>query len=222
MAFEELVTNIIELIKGSGAMGVVIGVLIESVLAPIPSPLIIMAAGFLLLPAGVSFIDILIPLIFMIVIPGALASTLGSFIGYAIGYYGGKPLIKKFNWLLDISWDELEDGVNKFGKGNRDEITIFTARALPVIPLSVFSGVAGVLRLNIKTFTLYTFLGTLVRVFILGVLGWVVGSAYAEIASGIEFMEQVGLFALLSTLAIILYLFYKKIKAKRKLKKQKK
>ncbi len=222
MAFEELVTNIIELIKGSGAMGVVIGVLIESVLAPIPSPLIIMAAGFLLLPAGVSFIDILIPLIFMIVIPGALASTLGSFIGYAIGYYGGKPLIKKFNWLLDISWDELEDGVNKFGKGNRDEITIFTARALPVIPLSVFSGVAGGLRLNIKTFTLYTFLGTLVRVFILGVLGWVVGSAYAEIASGIEFMEQVGLFALLSTLAIILYLFYKKIKAKRKLKKQKK
>lgn len=220
MAFEELVTSIIELIRSSGPWGVIIGVIIESVLAPIPSPLIIMAAGFLLLPAGVSFLEVLVPLLLIIVIPGALASTFGSFLGYAIGYYGGKPLIKKFNWLLDISWDELEDGVNKFGKGKKDELIIFSARALPIIPLSVFSGVAGVLRLNIKTFTLYTLLGTLVRVFILGVLGWVVGSAYAEIASGIEFMEQVGLFALLTTIAIVLYLFYKKVKAKRK--KQKK
>ncbi|VVB76382.1 SNARE associated Golgi protein [Candidatus Tiddalikarchaeum anstoanum] len=213
MAFEDLVTYIIELIRSAGAWGVVLGVFLESVIAPIPSPLIIMAAGFILLPATSTFLEILPLLFFKIIIPGAIATTIGAYIGYGIGYYGGKPLINKFKWLLGVSFDELDKGVDKFEKG-KEEWIIFTMRALPVIPLSVFSAVAGLIRTDLKKFTVYTFLGVLVRIFILGLLGWVMGASYTELAMNLDFMEQIGLILLLVALAFIFYVVYKKVKAK--------
>lgn len=179
-----------------------------------------MAAGFILLPANATFIEVLPSLILQIIIPGALASTLGSYIGYGIGYYGGKPLINKFKWMLGVSFEELDEGVSKFEKG-KEEWIIFSMRALPVVPLSVFSGVAGIIRTDLKKFTLYTFLGALVRVFILGVLGWVMGAAYTEVAKNIDFMEQIGLVILLGVIAFIFYLIFKKVKNKRASKNKK-
>jgi len=218
MVFQELVNGVIEVIKSTGAWGVILGVLIESVLAPIPSPLIIMAAGFIMLPASLSLFEVINPLLLLIVLPGAFASTIGSYIGYSIGYYGGKPLIKKFEWLLGVSWDELEAGVKRFGKGKRDELIVFSARALPIIPLSVFSAVAGVMRLKFKMFTLYTFLGALVRVFILGLLGWLMGSLYEGVASRIELLENIGLVFLLAVVVFIFFMLYKKHKKSKKKK----
>jgi membrane protein DedA with SNARE-associated domain len=218
LGLEEIVTYILEAIRTSGAWGVVLGVFIESVLAPIPSPVIIMGAGFILLPAGVSFAEVLLPLIIMITLPGAIASTIGSFIGYGIGYYGGKPLIQRFEWLLGVSWEELNKGMKYFQKGVSDEVIIFTARALPVIPLSVFSAVAGVMRIGVKSFTLFTFLGALVRVFVLGLIGWVLGTAYEELAVQINTWENIGLIIVLGLMLLLFFLIYKRVK-KKKIKK---
>lgn len=220
MAFEDLVNYVIELIRATGAWGVIIGVFLESIIAPIPSPLVIMAAGFILLPASAGFLEILPALVFQIMIPGAVASTIGAYIGYGIGYYGGKPLINKFKWMLGVSFEELDEGVSKLEKG-KEEWIIFSMRALPVIPLSVFSAVTGVLRTNIKKFTIYTFLGALVRVFILGILGWLMGAAYQEVAKSIDFMEQVGLIILLGVIALIFYLIYRAKHKKKKTKSKK-
>lgn len=214
--FESIIAFVLEMIRSSGPWGVFIGVMIESVLAPIPSPVVIMAAGFIMLEPGVSFLQILVPLILTITIPGAVASTLGAFIGYGIGYYGGKPLIKKFEWLLGVSWDELDKGMKYFQKGAKDEAVVFLARAIPIIPLSVFSAVAGVLRLDTKKFTLFTFLGTLVRVFMLGILGWLFGSAYNEIALKIDSYEIIGIILIVAAVAGLFYYLWKKNKKSKK------
>lgn len=216
MGLNEIVAYIIELIRNSGAWGVVIGVLVESVLAPIPSPIIIMAAGFIMLPAGVSIFEILLPLIFLITLPGAIASTVGSFIGYGIGYFGGKPVIQKMQWLLGVSWKELNEGIKYFQKGIADETLVFFARAIPIIPLSVFSAVAGVMRMKVANFTLFTFLGALVRVFVLGLLGWLLGSAYEVLAAQINIWENVGLFLLVGIVIVVFFLIYKRKQEKKR------
>ncbi len=215
-SFEGIVNYIISLIRTSGSWGVVVGVMVESLLAPIPSPVIILAAGFIMLPQGVPVSEIILPLIFTITLPGAIATTIGSYIGYSIGYYGGKPLIKRFEWLLGVSWDELNKGVKYFQKGYSDELIIFLARAIPIIPLSIFSATAGVLRINFVSFTLFTFLGSLVRVFLLGLIGWMVGSAYESVALNIDKLESVGTVLVIGLLIYIFFILYKRKKEKEK------
>ncbi len=209
---EELVNYILELIRNTGSWGVVLGVFIESVLAPIPSPIIIMGAGFILLPGDFSFIQILPDLLLLITIPGAIATTIGSYIGYGIGYYGGKPLINKFEWLLGVSFEELEKGVSLLSKGPGDEATIFFFRALPIFPLSVFSAVAGLTRISWQKFTVFTFLGALVRVFVLGVIGWFMGNAYTMVAEQVELMEKIGTVILIGLIIIGFFYLYRKKK----------
>ena len=216
MGFEAVIEYVMELIRTTGSLGVFIGVLIESVLAPIPSPLIIMAAGFIMLPANAGILEILVPLIFTITLPGAIASTFGSYIGYGIGYYGGKPLIRRFEWLLGVSWEELDKAAKYFQKGIKDEIIIFLARAVPIMPLSVFSALSGVLRFEIKKFTLFTFLGTLVRVFVLGIIGWIMGSAYSQMAENIDSLEIIGYCIIALMVAVGIYYLYKNKKKAKK------
>ncbi len=215
MSFESIVTYVLDLIRSSGAWGVMLGVLVESVIAPIPSPIIIMGAGFIMLPAGASISEILLPLLLMITIPGAIASTLGSFIGYGVGYFGGKPIIQRMEWLLGVSWDELNEGIKYFQKGIKDESLIFLARAVPIVPLSVFSAVAGVLRIKVQSFTIFTFLGALVRVFILGLFGWLLGNAYEGLAGQINAWENIGLVLLLGVFVAVFFLVYKRVNSKK-------
>jgi len=209
MEFNSILNYLMDLMRDLGPLGVFISVLVESIIAPIPSPLVIMAAGFLILPAGASFAEILLPLIFVITLPGAIGSTIGAFIGYGIGYLGGKPLIKKFEWLLGISWDELEGGLQYFQKGMKDELIIFFMRAIPIMPLVIFSGVAGVARIKVDKFALFTFLGMIVRVFILGLVGWLMGSAYVEIAQKLDQYEIIGYVITFALVAGIMYYLYK-------------
>ena len=211
MALTEILNYVLELIRTSGAWGVMLGVLVESVIAPIPSPVIIMAAGFIMLPASANFAQIIIPLLLTITLPGAFATTVGSYIGYGVGYFGGKPLIQKMEWLLGVSWDDLNNGIKYFQKGLKDELIVFTARAVPIIPLSVFSAVAGVTRINVKTFTIFTFLGALVRVFILGIAGWLLGASYGELATQINALENIGLILIIGLVILIFFLVYKRV-----------
>ena len=212
MLLNDIINYIISLIRTSGPWGVVAGVMIESLLAPIPSPLIIMAAGFIMLPPNVPISSIIVPLILTITIPGALATTLGSYIGYGIGYFGGKPLIKKMEWFLGVSWEELNKGMRYFQKGYSDEIIIFFARAIPIVPLSIFSATAGVLRVDAKTFTLCTFLGSLLRVFLLGLFGWLMGSAYESYAMKLDKLENIGIVLILGIVIYVLFSIYKRKK----------
>lgn len=207
----EVLNYVMELIRTSGSLGVMVGVLIESVLAPIPSPIIIMGAGFIMLPQGLSILEVLPSLILMITLPGAVATTIGSFIGYGIGYAGGKPLIERMDWLLGVDWNELNKGLEYFQKGVKDEVIIFLMRALPIIPLSVFSAVAGVLRIPVKKFSIYTFLGALVRVFTLGLSGWLLGAAYNELAEKVNFLENIGLVLIGGFLIILFFAVYKRV-----------
>jgi len=212
MVLAELISQLILWVKEFGWMGVFIGVLLESFIAPIPSPLVPMGAGFILIPSEVSIYEASVICFYTIVLAGAIGSTIGAFFGYGIGYFGGRPFIKRFERFIGVSWKEVEKTKKKFKKGYKDDLVLFLSRAIPIIPLSPISFSAGVIRLDVKRFTLWTLLGTMPRYFVLGLVGWFVGVTYGELSESIEFIETLVLISIIVLIAIfILY----KIKRKR-------
>lgn len=184
------ITNwIMSLMVTHGAQTVFIGVIIESIIVPIPSPLIIMGAGAILIEPGLHWGAAFLPIFTKIVLPGGVASTLGAFFAFGIAYWGGKPMIDRFHKLLGFSWDDIL-GMEKRLEG-RVSLMIFLLRALPIVPLSLISAAAGVLRIPIWQFTLWTFIGSIPRCLILGYLGYFTRDAYNGLAGNINSMESI-------------------------------
>jgi membrane protein DedA with SNARE-associated domain len=186
----DILNWIMDSIRAYGPWSVFIGVIIESVIVPIPSPLIIMGAGFVLISPELTFVEALVPILLQIVLPGSIASTVGAYIGYGIGYFGGKPVIDRWKNFLGFSWSDLEAMERRF-KASGVKASIFFLRALPIFPLSVISAAAGLLRLPIKQFSLWTFYGAIPRCLLLAYLGWGLGETYQAIAKGIDRAETI-------------------------------
>lgn len=186
----DILNWIMNSIRAYGPWSVFVGVIIESVIVPIPSPLIIMGAGFVLISADLSFFQALLPIVLQIVLPGSVASTLGSYIGYGIGYFGGKPMVDRWERFLGFRWSDVAAMERRFQSG-RINTSIFFLRALPIFPLSVISAAAGLLRLPLRQFSLWTFYGTIPRCLFLGYLGWGLGETYQGIAKGIDKAEGI-------------------------------
>lgn len=196
----QLLDWIMESIRAHGAWSVFVGVIIESVIVPIPSPLIIMGAGFVLISPNLSFVQASLPIVLQIVLPGAVASTLGAYIGYGIGYFGGKPMVDRWERFLGFSWSDVEALERRFQSGQINSL-IFLLRAVPIFPLSVISAAAGLLRLPLAQFTLWTFYGSVPRCLLLAYLGWGLGETYQGIAKGLDRAE--GIVSAILVLAII-------------------
>lgn len=181
---------ILELIRTHGALSVFIGVIIESVIVPIPSPLIIMGAGAILISPEWNAWKIFAEISRLIVLPGAVASTLGAYIGYGIGYLGGKPAIDHLENYLSFSWKDVEVMESRFKKG-KVGLAIFLLRALPIVPLSLISAAVGVLRWPVFPFSFWTFLGSIPRCFVLAYLGFFTRDAYEGLAGSLNRLETV-------------------------------
>ncbi len=179
---------IMGLLETHGAAAVFIGVIIESVIVPIPSPLIIMGAGAILIPAGLTWSGAFGPILMKIVLPGAVASTLGAFFAYGIAYWGGKPMIDRFGGFLGFDWDDLMTMEKRLI--GRVGMMLFALRALPIVPLSLVSAAAGVLRLPAGHFSFWTFMGSLLRCLILGYLGYLTRDAYEGLAGRLNKLES--------------------------------
>lgn len=202
----EILNWIMESIRTYGAWSVFAAVIIESVIVPIPSPLVIMGAGFILISPELSFTGALTPILLLIVLPGATGSTLGAFIGYGIGFWGGKPLVERWQGFLGLEWREV-DAFQQRLRGSHVKATLFFLRALPIVPLSLISAAAGFVRLPPVTFTLWTLYGSIPRCLLLAYLGWGIGDAYHRFAHGIDRVETLlSLFIVLLLIGLIVWL----------------
>ena len=177
---------IIERIQSNGEWSMFVGGLVEEVFVPLPSPLVSMAGGAFLVEGD----SVILSLLRKVVFPFAVGATLGSYFVYLIAFWGGRFLIEKMKGYLGFGWTVVEKTRNKFIRGPGDELAIFLLRAIPVCPVSVVSGVCGAVRINWKEFTLFTFLGLVVRSFILGFLGWQAGETYQSLAEGLDRIED--------------------------------
>ncbi len=205
----EITQWIMESMKAHGQLSVFIGVMIEQIIVPIPSPLIIMGAGAILISPGISLLNAFFQILWIIVVPGCIASTLGSYIGYLISYYGGKALVIRLQRFLDVDWNEIENLEKRFHV-KREALNIFLLRAIPVFPISLVSIFAGLLRIPIRPFTLYTFLGSIFRCFFLAFVGWWIGATYEKVATQLDSVETiVSVLMLIAMVAVLGFLYLK-------------
>lgn len=128
--------------------GIFLLMVLESMVFPVPSEAVMPFAGFGIYDGQFTFTGVII------------ASTLGSIVGslasYAMGFYGGKPFIKKFGKYLLLDVHDLEMTERFFAK--RGELTIFVSRFIPVIR-HLISIPAGLGKMNLWKFSIYTILG---------------------------------------------------------------
>lgn len=187
----DLTRWILEAIRSHGVLGVIIGVALESIIVPIPSPVVIMAAGAVLVEQGASLSAALPTLIFVITVPATIAAWLFSFFPYGVAYWGGKPLLERAERFLGIGWSDIEKVRAKLSGGVSDEVSVALLRALPVIPLSLVSAAAGAVKMDWRRYSLATLAGLVPRILCLAILGWKLGELYMGLALRFESMESV-------------------------------
>ncbi|MBL8024515.1 MAG: VTT domain-containing protein [Elusimicrobia bacterium] len=180
---------ILEALRTNGGWSVFVGVLIEQVIVPIPSPAIIMGAGFILIPAEASWAAAFLKASLEIVLPGVVASTIGAIGMYYLGHYGGKVFVDKFQKFLGFQWSDVEDIGRHFSRRG-EEISLFFLRAVPVVPLSLISMAGGILKIPLGLFIVWSVLGTIVRCYLLSFLGWQMGGKALELAHGVDRFES--------------------------------
>ncbi|HKT69345.1 MAG TPA: DedA family protein [Terriglobales bacterium] len=140
---------IISVISAGGYLGIAVLMAIESACIPLPSEIIMPFSGYLVYLGRFKLL--------WVATVGALGCNLGSAIAYAVGYYGGRPLVEKYGSYILLSRHELDWADRFFARyGN---ITVFVSRLLPVIRTFIALP-AGVARMNQPKFHFYTFIGS--------------------------------------------------------------
>jgi len=113
-----------------------------------------------------------------IIVVGTCAATLGDNIGYAIGYYGGRPLLDRYQNLLRIRREAMERGEQLFARYGSAAILV----ARFIFGMRIFAGpMAGVLRMPWKAFVLFNALGALVWVTVIATAGYLFGRHWHEL-----------------------------------------
>ena len=200
------------LYEAVGYLGVAIWVAIESVIIPIPSEIVLPFAGFLV-GQGTSLEPITrAPWNFwVVVLAGTLGATVGALIAYAIGYFGGRPLIERYGRYLGISEADLDRTDRFFVRyGNASS---FFGRMLPVVR-SLVSFAAGIAHMRLLPFTVFTFLGSAPWTFVLVFAGVELGANWADIGAVLKRFEYAILGVLV--LAVLAFIWFRLIRPRRR------
>jgi membrane protein DedA with SNARE-associated domain len=128
---------------------------------------------------------------------GVAGQTVGSIIGWAIGLYGGRPLVERHGRWLHLGPENLDRAERWFDRWG--DWAVFLGRMTPVIR-SFVSIPAGVARMPLGRFTLYSVLGTIPWCFGIAGAGWALGASWETFHHDFRYVEVlvgVGILALL-------------------------
>jgi membrane protein DedA with SNARE-associated domain len=153
-----LTVFVVGTISTLGYGGIVLLMAIESACIPLPSEIIMPFSGYLVYTGRFN--------IWLVSIAGAFGCVVGSLVAYWVGMYGGRPLIEKYGKFVLVSKHDLDLADRWFDRFG--EIIVFVSRLLPAIRTFI-AFPAGVARMNLKKFIIYTFAGS---------FPWCLGLAY--------------------------------------------
>ena len=162
-----LASFVIAVISATGYLGVALLMAIESACVPLPSELIMPFAGYLVSTGEFN--------IWLAATAGALGCNLGSVVAYEAGKRGGRPFVERWGRYLLIGADELDAAERFFARWGNAAVLI--GRLLPVIRTFI-AFPAGVARMPLLPFHLYTFIGSWPFCFALAWVGMKLGTAW--------------------------------------------
>ncbi len=174
---EPVVEVATEFIGSAGVVAVFLLMTLESACIPIPSEAIMLFAGFAVSKGELT--------LFGIVAAGVLGNLAGSWIAYAVGYYGRIDLLER-NRLIHINPRHLQRADDWFARYGA--VTVFFSRMLPLVRTFI-SLPAGVARMPFWRFTAYTLAGCIPWVLALALLGKGVGSNWEHWRHNLGYLD---------------------------------
>ena len=182
---DQVVIPFLDTLYGSvGYLGVLVAMAIESAMIPLPSELILPYAGFLVSDpsqlepvAGASWS------FWIVVIVATIGNTLGSLVAYAIGAWGGRPFLERYGRYLLIRHHEIELAHRFFLRWG--SATVFVGRLLPVVRTFI-SFPAGVARMPLRPFIIYSTAGALPWSILLVWIGEQLGTRWTDIRHALQ------------------------------------
>ena len=157
-----LLDFVITVYDAIGWPGVVFLMAVESASIPFPSELIMPLAGWMLIEAKGGSVWLVLLAGFY----GALGNLLGSWVAYVVARIGGRPLLHKYGKYVLVTREEVDKAEAWFHKYG--DWAVFFSRLMPVVRTFI-SVPAGIARMNLWKFSIYTFAGS---------FPWSVGLAY--------------------------------------------
>jgi len=175
---------------------------IESACIPLPSEIIMPLAGWFLVDARGLGVEWLLLAAFC----GALGNLIGSLAAYAVGAWGGRPLLLRYGRYLLITRHEVEQAERWFARyGDR---AVFISRMLPVIRTFI-SLPAGIARMNIWRFSILTFVGSFPWSLGLAWSGFLLGENWERIR---EWMRPADIPILIVLAALVAWYIYRRVR----------
>jgi membrane protein DedA with SNARE-associated domain len=164
----------IRLIDQTGYVGIFLLMFLETIFPPIPSEVIMPVAGARAAQGPLA--------LWAVIASGTAGAMLGNLFWYAlarvIGMKRFRPFIESYGRWLTMDWDDVEKAERLFGRFGGAIVSV--GRMLPTIR-SIISIPAGLLHMRLKTFLLWSTLGTVVWTAVLASAGWGLGMAFDDI-----------------------------------------
>ena len=161
---------IISIISITGYGGIVLFMALESACIPIPSEVIMPLSGYLAWKGTLSLVGV--------ILAGSLGSMLGSLVAYYAGLKLGRPLIVRYGRYILLRESDLETAERWFARYGGKATLI--ARLVPVVRTFI-SLPAGIAKMEVKRFTLYSFVGSVPWCAFLAILGYRLGDSWRAI-----------------------------------------
>ncbi len=192
---EFLAEHITNFIGALGYVSVFLLMTAESMILPVPSEAVMPFAGWLIASGDFTF--------FGVIFFSTLGSLTGSLLSYFIGQYGGRPLIAKWGKYFLLNEADLIKTENFFRQ--KGELTIFVSRFIPIVR-HLISLPAGLAKMNLWKFCLYTVIGAGLWNAFLAVIGFYLKNNWNRIMAYSEIIDLL----VLSLILIGLIYFIKK------------
>lgn len=161
---ESLANIIKDVISALGYPGVFLAMAIESACIPLPSEIIMPFSGYLVFTGQFNLV--------LVGVVGALGNLAGSLLAYWLGARGGRPLVERYGKYVLLSHHDLDLADRWFARYGRS--TVFFTRLMPVVRTFI-SFPAGISRMKLSTFSIYTFMGALPWSIFLAYVGFKLG-----------------------------------------------
>jgi membrane protein DedA with SNARE-associated domain len=189
-----------------GYGGIFFLMMLESMIVPVPSEFVMPFAGFLITQGSFNGV--------LVVFTSTLGSITGSLLFYYIGKTRGHSLVQRYGRYVLVNTEDIKKTEAWFNK--RGDLTIFFARLIPVVR-HLISLIAGIGKMNVKKFTIYTILGAALWNSILTYLGFLLGQHWSEVS---QYMENLDLVIVILLIGGCLYFVYRHLQRRKKIAQQ--
>ena len=200
-----IIDFIVSLMDTLGAPGVGIAILLENLFPPIPSEVVLPLGGFTVAQGSLNFVSVFIW--------ATIGSVVGAYILYGIGAWLGADRLRAIaDWMWLVKASDVDKSLAWFDKFGRPSILF--GRLIPGIR-SLISIPAGLDRMNLLTFGLWTTLGSAVWNFILIFLGFKLGENWEAVTGYIDqYSKVVYVILILILLGFLIFFIRRAIREK--------